>query len=111
MGVVEVKHTPGPWFIANGNEIHDRPTSRDENGARIGETPNLIATVEDIFPWSDRQNRKKANAQLIAAAPDLLEALETLLSHRDYLEEGTPLTAVVLPLVENAIAKAEGRTA
>jgi hypothetical protein len=65
-------HTPGPWFLQNGNEIHDKDTRFDESSARIGETPNLIATV-DFF-------NTEANGRLIVAAPELLEAAETALS-------------------------------
>ena len=44
---MEAKFTKGPWFLKNGNEIHDKNTLFDESGARVGETPNLIATVDN----------------------------------------------------------------
>jgi hypothetical protein len=69
------KHTPGPW-IAYGDEVHDRPTNFDENGSRIGNTPNLICTVE--YPYSDPRGQL-ANALLIASAPCLLAFVESLL--------------------------------
>ena len=53
------KHTPGPWAIRNGVQIR---SERDQ-----------IAKV-----WMMRQGEGKANARLIAAAPELLEALKTL---------------------------------
>ena len=55
----EAKHTPGPWIVDTDYIIQDGGTS-DEN---------TIAIVGDQEEW-------KANAHLIAAAPDLLEALE-----------------------------------
>ncbi len=65
------KHTPGPWVI-NGDEIHDRKMHRDEHGAWIGDRPNRIVTIDYIMP----EETADANAALIAAAPELLEALE-----------------------------------
>ena len=54
-------HTEGPWHIANGRQIR---SERDQ-----------IAMV-----WMMRDGEGKANAALIAAAPDLLEALQLLMS-------------------------------
>ena len=50
------KHTPGPWHIANGVQIR---SNRDQ-----------IAKI-----WMMRDGEGRANARLIASAPDLLEAL------------------------------------
>ena len=50
------KHTPGPWHIANGVQIR---SNRDQ-----------IAKI-----WMMRGGEGRENARLIAAAPDLLEAL------------------------------------
>jgi len=70
-------HTPGPW-VAVGNEVHDKATLFDERGARMGETPNRIAVVE--YPYGEvdyaHDATKEANARLIAAAPELADALE-----------------------------------
>lgn len=51
------KHTPAPWHVANGVQIR---SERDQ-----------IAKV-----WMMRHGEGQANAHLIAAAPDLLDALE-----------------------------------
>lgn len=67
-----IKHTPGTWHIA-GNEIHDRQTRYDKDGARTGETPNAICTIE-IMPLG----QQTANARLIAACPELLDALKII---------------------------------
>ena len=50
-------HTPGPWHIANGVQIR---SNRDQ-----------IAKI-----WMMRDGEGHENARLIAAAPDLLEALQ-----------------------------------
>ncbi|PWU30686.1 hypothetical protein DK254_00070 [Pseudomonas sp. RW407] len=61
-----MSHTPGPWFV-NG---HERYTKYVE--ARIG--GGLLQEVAACGP-TERQEQQEANARLIAAAPDLLEAL------------------------------------
>lgn len=64
-------HTPGPWFVV-GREIHDRITEFDESGARIGSTPNSIAEIH-VMPFGNQE----ANARLIAAAPEMADALRS----------------------------------
>lgn len=71
-------HTARPWYAANDNEIHDRCANFDRDGARIGDTPNRIAVVE--YPYGDIAGQS-ANARLIAAAPELLAALQSLFDH------------------------------
>jgi hypothetical protein len=63
------------WVVANGNEIHDRPTHYAEDGSRIGDTPNLIAKVE--YPYNDEAGQA-ANARLLAGAPRMAGALERI---------------------------------
>ena len=62
------KHTPGSWFF---DDEHEEVTA--EWRRRKGLT--RIATVN--LGWSEPFNSEQiANARLIAAAPDLLEALK-----------------------------------
>lgn len=65
------KHTPGPWFQGTGDYaycVYDKRVWLNPDGSRGGDTPNLVVVVspEDAI----------ADARLIAAAPDLLEALK-----------------------------------
>lgn len=63
----ESKHTPGPWTIAAGRYL-------------LAITPaqtKQIAIFDSDDDWEDEQ---QANARLIAAAPELLEALEECLT-------------------------------
>lgn len=64
---MEVKHTQGRWDF-----IDKRP---DYNGLSIFAGDQYIAFVGD----SDSITNAEANARLISAAPDLLEALTNLL--------------------------------
>lgn len=78
------KGTKWPWIIA-GNEIHDRKTYFDENGARLGETPIGICELH-IQPYAGQE---EANAKLIAAAPELLETLQALVDKYRALPDGS----------------------
>ena len=60
------KYTPGPWHTAG------------EQGVQIRSAKDQIAKV-----WTMRGNEWKANARLIAAAPDLLEALKEIVDAAD----------------------------
>jgi gentisate 1,2-dioxygenase len=65
------KHTPGPWKIVDAWNDH---MVEGQNGEEIiwQDGPHGTPTINE------------ANARLIAAAPDLLEALENL---ADYVDE------------------------
>lgn len=57
------KHTPGPWKVGiNGNDSLSIWT--------IAPSTNVVAVLHDV----PHENNTKANAHLIAAAPELLEA-------------------------------------
>ena len=62
---MEKKHTPGPWKTQTHISL-DRLEIRDADGRRIAECAM-------DFPMSAKTH--DANASLIAAAPELLEAL------------------------------------
>ncbi len=59
---MDTQHTPGPW-TTNGKEIYEGEDTREHCG---------IATVNKLY------DEYKANARLISAAPDMLEALRAL---------------------------------
>jgi hypothetical protein len=95
------KHTPAPWHIewamAQGGEAHHVCDSRDMSELSI------IATVHF---HDDEAGETKANANLISAAPELLELVEKL----DTILRGMgPLYASgsVAKEVSAAIAKAK----
>ena len=96
---MEAKHTPGPWHESVG-EI------RAANGF-------CIATMEPPHPAAKGKGRaehrsyQQANARLIAAAPDLLNALKTLIADfADYPASQRPCYA--FDIARAAIAKALG---
>lgn len=92
-----MKHTPGPWHIANGCQIR---SAKDQ-----------IAKA-----WMTRNGEGLANARLIAAAPELLEALELLAELADgFSVSGVYFTEQIENLVAvrrafAAIAKSKGES-
>lgn len=60
-------HTPGPWTISEG---------QSDIGIVIVRT--LVAMVTNDEDWPISLEEQQANACLIAAAPDLLAALERI---------------------------------
>lgn len=93
------EHTPGPWRVEALNR--DTLTIRSRDGAVVANTPA----------------HSPANAALIAAAPDLLEALKALIPFMNmaFAAEGDTFgfhrndANDALISAERTIAKAEGR--
>lgn len=72
----EAKHTPGPWFY--GDWINNKPGEHDRAG--WVEVWNIQDDGFKGFPFiACKHHDEIANARLIAAAPELLEALEECL--------------------------------
>lgn len=89
------KHTPGPWAVISGE---------------------VCAAGYGAIAHCDRDNRntkpveRDANARLIAAAPDLLEALKVAeyIIQRQQDNAGNYTYPQILEQARAAIAKAEG---
>lgn len=73
----DAKHTPGPWtYQFNVNfDLHPRVMAKREDGEMV-----CIASTIGTKTTRDKLSleEKSTNAHLIAAAPDLLAALEAL---------------------------------
>jgi len=91
-------HTPGPWQVSNDNVVH-----------------NGEARVAKVLRHRGWESDDEANARLIAAAPEMLEALHGILSQENAAVIGNggpwndPVTRAAFNAVRAAIAKAEGR--
>lgn len=100
-----IKHTPGPWEVTQidclGNEIVEYGNVRPVNRHMFGHETSL--PIADFYLWDMPEQR--ANARLIAAAPELLEALEELLAATQHLDQCHQATA---DKARAAIAKAKG---
>lgn len=108
---VKPSHTPGPWIAG------------ELSGAIISKNHILIGYTElpsKLLSETNRSSRAKylrreANARLIAAAPELLEACEEawseLYQYCGANEEGGPMAEgrrYVMELLDKAICKARG---
>lgn len=72
------KHTPGPWFAGPDNYIWRRhPTDLYQYGGGVAGDAPLAGVFASPSDWVNKFP-VEANARLIAAAPELLEALERL---------------------------------
>lgn len=107
--MTELKHTPGPWGwshreIPSGNYSTQVYDANEKEIATIAWYPvrqNNITTTS-----------REANARLIAAAPELLEALRELISivHIHQTATENRFAWAEMPLAAEAIAKATGGT-
>jgi hypothetical protein len=93
------EHTPGPW-------------KTDRNNVHLGQIATIHHCVGNDWvevwspDWPDDEETQEANARLIAAAPELLTALEALVSDSmasDFNEHWQSFRQA-----EAAIAKAKG---
>ena len=82
---MEKKFTKGDWFVFNYNQIVSMPSQ--------------CKITNMISGWNPEQ--AKANAKLIAAAPDLLEALNNLVLASD-LSSNSPVVGNWNELINNA---------
>lgn len=97
-----MSHTPGPWFFDPEVEPEDPKKARLEI---VDESFNgVIATVTNS---EDEISEDYANGRLLAAAPELLEALKGLLNECD-LGEATDETQLLIDVAKAAISKATG---
>jgi hypothetical protein len=69
----ELKHTPGPWFQAH------RPDSEGMYSTEVFDKEGVTIATLAWYPYTignTTHTLRDPNAKLIAAAPDLLKALE-----------------------------------
>jgi hypothetical protein len=99
-----MKHTPGPWFYLKGDEwSHSVVTQHGE----LPDGSQSYWTVASIN--KQREPEHEANARLISAAPDLLEALDLAFKVLQRLPEDCVMgDHPVWAKTRAAIAKATG---
>lgn len=77
-----MKHTPGPWIV----DFYEPTLVKTEAWLSSREKPFIASAEVQNFKgwWGNEREEKKANARLIAAAPELLEELVNIVeAHRD----------------------------
>lgn len=103
------KHTPGPWAISKINQRIDIISADTLSAKKLSKESNSGFIIAECFGDDD----KEANARLIAAAPELLEALQRLVTEASvsvykYRPDADNVHKAVC-LAKTAIAKAEGK--
>lgn len=113
---MEAKHTPGPWIVGTETRddeictIHGVPRQPSEDGKGQGWVYvhyNRVIGGDWHYAGEDEQ---MANARLIAAAPELLEACEAVLKATDPQVVHNVGAGSARDLALAAIAKARGET-
>ncbi len=105
----EAKHTPGPWTFSKNDELGDtRFYVAQQEGAPYTPHYSDVATLIAETVSSERRSIQEANARLIAAAPELLEALRGLLDR--VVQMDLPLSDPERVAAQMAIAKATGES-
>ena len=96
---MSAQHTPGPWRI---NLDCETMISNCLDGAEAADICE-VSEWSQVF-WEERN----ANARLIAAAPELLEALEGLLAFYHRVEGKEPKAHTPWGRAAEALSKARG---
>ena len=99
----QAKYTSGPWKVGGWNEVDNTLTV----GIPISFS-GMLSAVAYIAPRPFYHDDQEANAHLIAAAPELLEACKIAKVTFDEYKKLTGKRAKALVALEVAIAKAEG---
>lgn len=98
----KVSHTPGPWVVREQGPhgYIDQELCRYEVIEGNGDEYVVAAIIGDV---SELAEQGLHNARLIAAAPDLLEALREAKQGAEYPDD-------LGDIIDAAIAQAEGRS-
>lgn len=101
----EFNGTPGPWRFDEQTTLSGGPVfyiAQDDNAKY---TPNYSDVSQTCS--GELKHIQKANAQLIAAAPDLLEALQSILElqTRGYVVLGDKYTDMARAAISKALGE------
>lgn len=100
-----MSHTPGPWKVMNNGHYFEVRASGTPGSKDIDEcSPSVASVFRDIY-YPHTVDAQEANAQLIAAVPDLLAACEEFVRK---CERGEAKSKRSYAQMKAAIAKAKG---
>jgi len=101
-------HTPGPWRLSE--ELGDKNGNYADSARRWTiDAPGKRAAMSISEAWKSKDNpdiwdEVRANAKIMAAAPELLDALEMVLIAS---EDGGDINDIDFEQIREAIAKAK----
>jgi len=108
---MESKHTPGPWSVQNGAVYgcNNPKHGSSPHVCALDNTPIRIASMDRDGPNKvHAPTERDANARLIAAAPDMLQALERMVAVYEYVTQIRHDDDALAQAIA-AIAKAQGK--
>lgn len=114
---MNAKHTSGPWTVTKTGDVTDMGGTGIGRVRLFNRDNPLFLTDGTQAPVDEIRSESRANARLIASAPDLLAALEPLAAwaenerraHRDRNEENeAEYMGKLADDARAAIAKAKG---
>lgn len=96
------QHTPGPWSTKEAND------GGGDVGICAPDVSNVVAECFADMRYAGECNRaeSRANANLIAAAPDLLEALSQIIEQDDYASHRPAVYAKAVMAIRKARGEA-----
>ena len=111
----KTKHTPGPWVIKDLDTIYDK---RGIKLCYVNDSLYTTGVYGGVYNLADYRDERNANARLIAAAPELLEALEAsaellkiIANKLGIVTQGTECdTQVTREIIRKAINRARGES-
>lgn len=95
-----MSHTPGPWEVTSGGNYANEVSVKGKNGKHLV-IARVCASKRGFF-------EARANARLMAAAPEMLEALEVIMTALTVSHHGASLYAI-RDIARRAILKAKGQ--
>ena len=101
-----MNHTPGPWFAHGFSGVNGEDVTPCDFAVSCTTPDHLTVAVMGVGVTGTR-DEWEANARLIAAAPDLLEALEGMV---EMVEMNGFGKAYAMDIALAAIAKAKGES-
>jgi len=94
---MRIKHTPGPWFLVDSDRSYYEDCEIIETG-----------DGEEVLGVSEWIRADAPDLRLMAAAPELLDALSSMLTFYGMDEEPGEVSGVIHRRARAAIAKAKG---
>lgn len=120
------QHTKGPWKRGscdgsiiwaksfNSTSFKHCPDDPNDEGVAVASVGRVPLTGLPTFKWDAAEAESKANALLVAASPDLLDAAKKVMAGLVARIEAAPSNSVPvfdgIAELHDAINKAEGRT-
>lgn len=101
-----MKYTKGEWYWEYNDQMHHNLRTKSTHPSGCEEDKHILFVAPDFLGEDSLIN--EADANLIASAPDLYEALR-LLQANVRMAQVVPDTDPIMIKVQQALAKAEGK--